>query len=315
MPSTVFIAGSSNPTLNALLEPSIGTSAYVVPTVKKFSDGETYVEIPHNVRGSTVYILQSTSAPANDNVMELLQLIDAAKRASAEKIIAVVPYYGYARQDRRMEMSRSAISAKLVADMIQAAGADQLVTFDLHSPQIQGFFDIPVTCISTTNLFASFLRSRVDLNHTTIVSPDVGGVKRARSLAEALGNVSLAIIDKRRQSHNTCEVMNVIGDVSSKHCIIVDDMVDTAGTLSHAAKALMEQGAMTVSAIATHGVLSGRGYDNINDSVLDKLWITDSIHQAQQSPKIQTITLQGLIYSAFVRMEAGLSVNTLQQSE
>ena len=243
-----------------------------------FSDGECFVSIYETVRGSDVFVIQSTCSPVNDNLMELLVMIDAFKRASAGRITAVIPYFGYARQDRKAK-PRDPISAKLVANMLTTAGADRVLTMDLHAAQIQGFFDIPVDNLLGSPLFVDYFKSRFgdDTEHTMVVSPDVGSVSRARAFAQKL-NMPLAIVDKRRQKANSSEVMNIIGDVRGKHVILLDDMVDTGGSLCHAAQALMEiGGAQDVTACASHGVLSGPAIDRINSSVLDEVIFLDTI--------------------------------------
>ncbi|MEN8719581.1 MAG: ribose-phosphate pyrophosphokinase [Oceanococcaceae bacterium] len=244
-------------------------------SVGSFSDGEVAVEIEENVRGKDVFVIQSTCAPTNNNLMELLAMIDALKRASAGRVTAVIPYFGYARQDRRVRSARVPITAKLVADMIGVAGADRVLTIDLHAEQIQGFFSVPVDNVYASPLLLSDIwkQKHPDL---IVVSPDVGGVVRARAVAKRL-EADLAIIDKRRPKANVAEVMHIIGDVSGKTCIIVDDLVDTAGTLAQAAKALKEHGARAVHAYVTHPVLSGRAPQNLVDSALDSLVVTDTI--------------------------------------
>ena len=246
-------------------------------SVERFSDGEIQINIDESVRGKDVYLIQSTSDPVNDNLMELLIMIDAVRRASARSINIVMPYYGYARQDR-LTRAREPITAKLVADMLQTAGADRVLSLDLHAPQIQGFFDIPVDNLMGAPLLADyFLRNKLQEN-AVVVSPDHGGVTRARKLAEFLGT-GLAIVDKRRPRANVAEIMNIIGDVKGKRAIIIDDMIDTAGTITLAAKALMDAGATEVYASATHAVLSGPAIKRLNDSPIKNLVLTDSINQ------------------------------------
>ncbi|MBT8933385.1 ribose-phosphate diphosphokinase [Lactobacillus delbrueckii subsp. bulgaricus] len=246
-------------------------------SVVRFSDGEIQVDIDDSVRGKDVFLIQSTSAPVNDNLMELLIMIDAVRRASAASVNIVLPYYGYARQDRKTR-SREPITAKLVADMIQAAGADRVLSLDLHAPQIQGFFDIPVDNLMGAPLLADYLLSNHLEEDAVVVSPDHGGVTRARKLAEFLGT-SIAIVDKRRPKANVAEVMNIIGDVKGKRAILIDDMIDTAGTITLAAQALKDAGATEVYACATHAVLSGPAADRLNNSVIKSLVLTDSIQQ------------------------------------
>lgn len=246
-------------------------------SVVRFSDGEIQVDIDDSVRGKDVFLIQSTSAPVNDNLMELLIMIDAVRRASAASVNIVLPYYGYARQDRKTR-AREPITAKLVADMIQAAGADRVLSLDLHAPQIQGFFDIPVDNLMGAPLLADYFLSNHLEEDAVVVSPDHGGVTRARKLAEFLGT-SIAIVDKRRPKANVSEVMNIIGDVKGKRAILIDDMIDTAGTITLAAQALKDAGATEVYACATHAVLSGPAVDRLNNSVIKNLVLTDSIKQ------------------------------------
>lgn len=246
-------------------------------SVVRFSDGEIQVDIDDSVRGKDVFLIQSTSAPVNDNLMELLIMIDAVRRASAASVNIVLPYYGYARQDRKTR-AREPITAKLVADMIQAAGADRVLSLDLHAPQIQGFFDIPVDNLMGAPLLADYFLSNHLEEDAVVVSPDHGGVTRARKLAEFLGT-SIAIVDKRRPRANVSEVMNIIGDVKGKRAILIDDMIDTAGTITLAAQALKDAGATEVYACATHAVLSGPAVDRLNNSVIKNLVLTDSIQQ------------------------------------
>ena len=271
-----IFAGNSNPALANNIAQDLGLPLGKAE-VKTFSDGEISVYIGESVRGSDVFLVQSTSYPVNDNLMELLIMIDAFKRASAGNITAVIPYYGYARQDRKAR-SRDPISAKLVADLITKAGADRVLTMDLHCAQIQGFFDIPVDHLRGVPVLAPYFKEKFpDTSNVICVSPDLGSVTRARSFAERL-NVGLAIVDKRRQRANVCEVMNIIGDLSGKDVILVDDMIDTAGTLCNAAKALKEiGGAKSVTACATHGVLSGPAMERIEASELEEVVILDTI--------------------------------------
>lgn len=249
-------------------------------SVERFSDGEIQINIDDSVRGKDVYLVQSTSAPVNDNLMELLIMIDAVRRASARTINLVIPYYGYARQDRKTR-AREPITAKLVADMLQAAGADRVLSLDLHAPQIQGFFDIPVDNLMGAPLLADYFLSNGFEKDAVVVSPDHGGVTRARKLAEFLGT-NIAIVDKRRPKANVAEVMNIIGDVKGKRAIIIDDMIDTAGTITLAAQALIDAGATEVYASATHAVLSGPAVDRLNKSAIKNLVLTDSINQPEE---------------------------------
>ncbi|MGC1328429.1 MAG: ribose-phosphate pyrophosphokinase, partial [Xanthobacteraceae bacterium] len=306
-----LVAGNSNP---ALAE---GICAYIgIPQtkalVRRFADMEIFVEIQENVRGSDVFIIQSTSFPANDHLMELLIIIDALRRASARRITAVIPYYGYARQDRKVG-PRTPISAKLVANLITRAGVDRVLTLDLHAGQIQGFFDIP-----TDNLFAApvimrDVRERFDGKKIIVVSPDVGGVVRARGLAKRI-DAPLAIIDKRRETPGESEVMNVIGEVDGGICILVDDIADSGGTLINAADALLEQGASAVYAYVTHGVLSGEAVNRVGKSRLKELVITDSIQPTKavdESKNIRVLSIASLLGEAISRTAAEESVSSL----
>jgi ribose-phosphate pyrophosphokinase len=280
--------------------------------VNRFSDGETFVEIGENVRGVNCFVVQPTSAPVNHNLMELLIMIDALKRASAGSIIAVLPYFGYARQDRKVK-PRTPISAKLVADLITAAGANRVVALDLHAGQIQGFFNIPFDHIYAMPVLMEALRSSRYGKDAVVVSPDAGGVERARAYSKRL-NASLAIIDKRRSSPNVSEVMHLIGDVKGRDAIVVDDMIDTAGTLTQAAKAVMEHGARSVSACASHGVLSGPAVQRIEESVLSEVFVTDTIQQpdaVRASKKIKVVTVARLVGEAVKRIHHGDSISSL----
>lgn len=282
--------------------------------VSRFSDGEIRVEILENVRGREVFIVQSTCEPTNDMLMELILLGDAVRRASAARITAVIPYFGYARQDRRVRSSRVPISAKVVADMLEAVGFARVITVDLHADQIQGFFYIPVDNVYAT---ASMFEQDTSLHaqkDPLIVSPDVGGVVRARAIAKRFNDSDLAIIDKRRSAPNQAEVMNVIGSVEGRHCVIVDDLVDTAGTLCHAARALKDKGAKTVSAYCVHPVLSGRALDNIVRSPLDDVVVTDSIPlrgEMLNCPKIRQVTLGYLLAETISRIHLKESVSSM----
>ena len=280
--------------------------------VKRFADNEVFVVIEENVRGEDVFVIQSTSYPANDNLMELLIITDALVRASARRITAVMPYFGYARQDRKTG-GRTPISAKLVANMITRAGADRVLTMDLHAGQIQGFFDIPTDNLVATPVLAQDIKDHYQRGNLMIVSPDVGGVVRARSLAERL-NVDLAIVDKRRPKAGESEVMNIIGDVAGRQCILFDDIVDSGGTLVNAAKALIAAGATDVSAYISHGVLSGPAVQRITDGPLKELVITDSIdrpHEVLNCPKIRTVGVAPLIGEAIRRIANEESVSKL----
>ena len=277
-------------------------------SIKRFSDGEISVQIGESVRGKDVFIIQPTCAPANINLMELLILTDALKRSSASSITAVVPYFGYARQDRKAA-PRVPITAKLVANMMQTAGIDRVVTMDLHAGQIQGFFDIPVDNLYGTIVFLDYVKNK-NLKNPIVASPDVGGVARARSLAKSL-NLDMVIVDKRREKANESEVMNIIGDANAKHVILIDDMIDTAGTIVKAAEVLKKNGATSVMAFCTHPVLSGPAYDRINSGVLDELVTTDTIPLKEQSPYIKVLTTAPLFGEVIRRVYHDESVNSL----
>jgi ribose-phosphate pyrophosphokinase len=281
-------------------------------TVGRFSDGEVMVEILENVRGKDVFVLQSTCTPTNDNLMELLVMVDALKRASATRVTAAIPYFGYARQDRRPRSARVAITAKVVANMMTSVGVDRMLTMDLHSDQIQGFFDIPVDNIYATPLMLGDLWKH-DYQDLVVVSPDVGGVLRARAVAKRMES-DLAIIDKRRPKPNEASVMNVIGEVEGRTCVIMDDMVDTGGTICHAAKALKEDGAAKVLAYCTHPVLSGRAVKRIVESHLDEVVVTDTIplrEDAERCPRIRSLSCAGLLAETMLRISNEDSVSSL----
>ncbi len=281
--------------------------------VTRFSDGETFVEICENVRGRDVFVIQPTCAPTNDNLMELMVMADALRRASAGRITAVVPYYGYARQDRRVRSARVPITAKVVANMLQSVGIDRLLTIDLHSEQVQGFFDIPVDNVYASPILLGDIW-RQQYEDLTVVSPDVGGVVRARALAKRLNDVDLAIIDKRRPKANVAEVMHIIGEVRNRTCVIIDDIVDTAGTLCKAAEALKAHGASRVIAYATHPVLSGRAIMNIRGSQLDELVVTDTIPlrpEAQTCERIRVLSVAGMLAETIRRIHTDESVSSL----
>lgn len=280
--------------------------------VRNFSDGEIMIEIGENVRGRDVYIIQSTCAPTNTNLMELLIMADALKRASAATITAVIPYYGYARQDRKAA-PRTPITAKLVADLITTSGVDRVVTIDLHAGQIQGFFNIPVDNLYAAPVILNYLKGRFDGQPMVMVSPDAGGTERARAFAKRLG-CTLAVIDKRRTGPNVAEIMHLIGDVRGKVAILLDDMVDTAGTLTQAAKALKENGASAIFACATHGVLSGPAIERINASDIEEIVLTDTIPLAgkqEQSPKVRVLSVAALLAEAIKRIHEDESVSSL----
>ena len=281
--------------------------------VGRFSDGEIAVEIQENVRGKDVFVIQPTCSPTNENLMELLVMIDALKRASASRITAVIPYYGYARQDRRTRSARVPISAKLVARMLEQAGAHRLLTVDLHADQIQGFFDIPVDNVYSSPILLGDIW-RQQYPKLIVVSPDVGGVVRARAIAKRLDDADLAIIDKRRPRANVSEIMHIIGDVEGRTCILVDDIVDTAGTLCHAAAALKKHGAVKVVAYCTHAVLSGLAMNNINASELDELVVTDTIplsEEAIETGKIRQLSVAEMLAETIRRIAVGESVSSL----
>jgi ribose-phosphate pyrophosphokinase len=282
-------------------------------SVGRFSDGEVNIEIMENVRGRDVFIVQPTSPPANDHLMELLVMVDACRRASAARITAVVPYFGYARQDRRPRATRSAITAKLVADMISNSGVDRLLTLDLHSDQIQGFFAIPVDNVyGSPVLLGEVWRQRYP--NLIVVSPDVGGVVRARAIAKRLDDAELAIIDKRRPRPNESKIMNIIGEVTGKTCVLIDDMVDTAGTLCVAAQALKEEGALKVVAYITHAVLSGGAVERVATSALDELVVTDTIplsDAAKECPRIRQLSVASLLAETIRRIRDEESVSSL----
>lgn len=309
--SLMVFSGNANPKLALSV-----TQHLNIPlgraTVNRFSDGEVAVEINENVRGQDVFVLQSTCAPTNDNLMELMIMVDALRRASARRITAAIPYYGYARQDRRPRSARMAISAKVVANMLQSVGVDRVLTMDLHADQIQGFFDIPVDNIYSTPMLLNDILAHQYPN-LMVVSPDVGGVVRARAMAKAL-DVDLAIIDKRRPRANVAEIMNIIGEVKGRTCVITDDIVDTAGTLCNAASALKERGAVRVLAYAAHPVLSGNAVDRITNSPLDELVITDTIPlrpEAEACPKIRQLSCAALIGETISRIANESSVSSL----
>ena len=307
-----LFTGNANPALahdiGRHLQQPIGRAS-----VGRFSDGEVNIEIMENVRGRDVFIVQPTSPPANDHLMELLVMVDACRRASAARITAVVPYFGYARQDRRPRATRAAITAKLVADMISNSGVDRLLTLDLHSDQIQGFFAIPVDNVyGSPVLLGEVWRQRYP--NLIVVSPDVGGVVRARAIAKRLDDADLAIIDKRRPRPNESKIMNIIGEVDGKTCVIIDDMVDTAGTLCVAAQALKDEGALKVVAYITHAVLSGGAVERIATSALDELVVTDTVplsEAARECPRIRQLSVASLLAETIRRIRDEESVSSL----
>lgn len=306
-----LIAGNSNRVLAEAIASHLGM-ALTKAVVRRFADMEVFVEILENVRGEDVFVIQPTSFPTNDNLMELLITMDALKRGSARRITAVVPYYGYARQDRKTG-PRSPISAKLVANLLTVAGADRMLTMDLHAGQIQGFFDIPLDNLHAAPVFIKHIKQTMKDQNIVVVSPDVGGVVRARSLAKRI-DADLAIIDKRREQAGVSEVMNIIGEVKGKACILVDDIADSAGTLCNAAVALMNAGAKSVKSYITHGVLSGEAVTRVNKSPLEKLVITDSIlatAEVKASAKIEQLSVAPLLAEAVLRISEERSVSSL----
>jgi len=306
-----LLACNSNKTLANEIAKHLGLKL-IDAEVKKFADMEVFVEIKENVRGEDIFVIQSTSFPANDNIMELLIVIDALRRASAKRITAVIPYFGYARQDRKAA-PRTPISAKLVANLITSAGADRVLTMDLHAGQIQGFFDIPVDNLYAAPVFVRDIKENFSLDKLTVVSPDVGGLVRARAIASKIG-AELAIVDKRRPKAGVSEVMNIIGEVEGKNCIIVDDMVDSGGTLCNAADAILDRGALSVSAYITHGVLSGKAADRIANSQLKNLVITNSIEATEatlSTKNIRIINIATLLGEAIRNISQEHSVSTL----
>jgi len=310
-PIMVF-TGNANPELAKKIARKLNTSMGKI-NVESFSDGEICVEIMENVRGQDIFIVQPTCAPCNDNLMELMVMIDAMRRASAARVTAVVPYYGYSRQDRKPRSARVPITAKVVANMLMSVRLDRLLTVDLHADQIQGFFDIPIDNVYASPLLLADVWQQSHKN-AIVVSPDVGGVVRARALAKRLGDADLAIIDKRRPRANEAQVMNIIGDVKGKNCVVVDDLVDTAGTLCKAADALKQKGAESVTAYCTHAVLSGDAIKNITNSELDELVVTDSIpltEAAQQCSKIRLVSIADMLAETIRRIHESESVSEM----
>ena len=282
-------------------------------TVDRFSDGEVHVQINENVRGCDIFVIQSTCAPTNDNLMELIVMIDALRRASAGRITAVIPYFGYARQDRRLRSARVPITAKVVADFLSSVGVDRVLTVDLHAEQIQGFFDVPVDNCFSSQIFVEDMLT-LNLKNPCVVSPDMGSVVRARAIAKLLNNADIAIIDKRRPRPNVSEVMNLIGEVKDRDCIIVDDIIDTGGTLCKAAAALKERGAKTVTAYGTHAVLSGDAYKNVSESALDHLVVSDSVPARDNFKKLKSfrqLTLAPMLAEAIRRINNEESISAM----
>ncbi|MCZ6855429.1 MAG: ribose-phosphate pyrophosphokinase [Gammaproteobacteria bacterium] len=312
MSNLTIFAGSSNAPLAALIARELRMELGRAD-IGRFSDGEVSVEVQENVRGQDVFLLQSTCAPTNDNLMELIIMADAVRRSSAHRITAVIPYYGYARQDRRPRSARVAISAKVVADMLDAVGIDRMLTVDLHADQIQGFFNMPVDNVYGSPVLVNYMTTQ-KYENPIIVSPDVGGVVRARAVAKQSNDLDLAIIDKRRPQANESKVMNVIGDVFGKTCVIVDDIVDTAGTLCTAAKALKEEGAIKVVSYITHPVFSGSAIERIADSDLDEMVVTDTIPLSEKAlacSKITQLSMDRLLAEAIRRVSSEESISAM----
>ena len=306
-----LLSGNSNKPLSKEIAKFL-KSKLVNSSIRKFADGEIYIEINENIRGNSIFIIQSVSSPANDNLMELLLCIDALKRSSAKNITAVIPYFGYARQDRKV-VPRTSISAKLVSNLITKAGADRVVTVDLHAGQIQGFFDIPVDNLFATPIFARHIKKKIKSKKIICVAPDVGGTERARALGKLL-NVGLAIVDKRRPKPGKSQVMNVIGNVKDQTCIIVDDIIDSGGTIINAAKALKNRGAKEVFVYITHGVLSGEAVKKIKSSVIKNLVITDTIDNGEKvksAKNIEVLPISSLMGEAIKRISNSTSVSDL----
>ena len=306
-----IIAGNSNLPLSKSVSDYLGENL-TNASIQRFADDEVYVEIKENIRGEDVFVIESLSHPANDNLMELLVIMDALKRASAKRITAVIPYYGYARQDRKPG-PRTPISAKLVANLITTAGADRVLTLDLHAEQIQGFFDIPTDNLFAGPVFSKDIKEKYDIGNLVAVSPDIGGVVRARAIANKIG-ASIAIVDKRRSKPGESEVMNIIGDVKGKDCIILDDIIDSAGTISNAANRIMDLGANSITSYVTHGVLTGKALERINNSKLTELVITNSINNEDilsNGNKIRSIDVSTLLGEAIKRISEESSVSSL----
>ena len=306
-----LLSGTANQNLSNKIAKTLKLKL-VNSNIRRFADGEIYVEINENIRGNSVFVIQSTATPANDNLMELLICIDALRRSSVKNITAVIPYFGYARQDRKV-VSRTAISAKLVSNLITNSGANRILTVDLHAGQIQGFFDIPVDNLFTTPIFARHIKKNIKKNNLICVAPDVGGVERARSLGRRI-NAEIAIVDKRRPAPGKSEVMNVVGNVNNKICIIVDDIIDSGGTIVNAVKALKNKGAKDVYVYITHAVLSGSAVEKINKSSIKKLIVTDTIDnldKIKKTPKIVTLSISSLMAEAIKRISNSTSVSDL----
>ena len=306
-----ILTGNSNKNLSSKISKYL-KNKLVNSSIRKFSDGEIYIEINENIRGNSIFIIQGISSPANDNLMELLLCIDALKRSSAKNITAVIPYFGYARQDRKV-VPRTSISAKLVSNLITKAGADRIVTVDLHAGQIQGFFDIPVDNLFSTPIFARHIKRKIKSKNLICVAPDVGGVERTRALGRKL-DIGLAIIDKRRPAPGKSQVMNVIGNVKGKTCIITDDIIDSGGTIVNAADALIKRGAKEVYVYVTHGVLSGEAVEKIKKSKIKNLVVTDTIDNSdkvKKSRNIEVLSISNLLAEAMKRISNSTSVSDL----
>ena len=313
MSNRVLFTGNSNIDLAKKVAKNLETDLGPMK-VGTFSDGEINVEVNENVRGKDTFIIQSTSNPAEKNLMELILMVDALKRASARSVTAVIPYFGYSRQDRRVRSARVPISAKVIADMLSEVGISRIITLDIHSEQIQGFFSFPVDNIYTANIMVKGLLEKYNVEDLQVVSPDTGGVIRARSVAKTLGVQDLAIIDKRREKANESEVINLIGDVEGKVCIVPDDLIDTAGTLSNASHALKDKGAKEIIAYITHPVLSGNAIENLNNSAIDKLVVSNSIDigdKSKKCPKIDVFDISPILSEAITRIATGDSISEL----
>jgi ribose-phosphate pyrophosphokinase len=307
-----LFAGNATPELAQRIANRLYTKLGDI-SVGRFSDGEISVEINENVRGGDIFIIQSTCAPTNDNLMELIVLVDAMRRASAGRITAVIPYFGYARQDRRPRSARVPITAKVVADFLSSVGVDRVLTVDLHAEQIQGFFDVPVDNVFGSPVLLNDIKNR-ELDQPVVVSPDIGGVVRARAVAKMLNDADLAIIDKRRPRANVAQVMNIIGDVDGRDCVLVDDMIDTGGTLCQAALALKEKGAKRVFAYATHPIFSGKAAENIAASVIDEVVITDSVPLSEEIKKlgrVRQLSLAPMLAEAIRRVSNEESISAM----
>ncbi|MGM0589875.1 MAG: ribose-phosphate diphosphokinase [Bacteroidota bacterium] len=304
-PLAIF-AGRSNLALSRAIAEEYGTELGEI-TIKNFSDGEIYAKYEQSIRGEDVFVIQSTPPPG-DNIVELLMLIDAAKRASVKRVTAVIPYFGYARQDRK-DKPRVSITSKLLANLLTEAGADRVLTMDLHAPQIQGFFDIPLDHLYASRLFIDHFKEN-PVDNLTVVAPDVGSLKMARAYAKRL-NANLAFVDKRRPKQNVAEVMNIIGEVDNKNILLVDDLVDTAGTLTNAASALKERGALNIMATCTHPILSGPAYQRIEDSPIDKMFVTDTVPLRKPSDKIVVLSVAGIFAEAIQRIHTNDTISAL----